>query len=251
MMQCLNCHAKADLRFCPSCGQQTNARRISLPQLLKDLPHAVFHVDKGVLFNFIQLFKRPGPAIMDYLSGKRKAFFHPASYLVIALVLNYLVVKITNLHFYDEHELAGMDPAAAQVIKDYDAMQWWFLEHTYIYILFAILASSLFLYLIFRIAKSKCNLAEVAVIILFTISQGVLIQTMIYAVFGWIRSGPFLRTVESINMTILIGYATMVMYQIMIHARPKWLRFILALIGGFGLAALWVATAYGLYLLLT
>lgn len=251
MMHCLNCQAPVDLHYCPSCGQKTTTQRISLPQLIKDLPHAIFHVDRGVLYNFVQLFKRPGAAIRDYLQGRRKQFFHPATYLVLALVLNYVVVKITDLHFYDEHEIAAMDPAAAQVIKDYDAMQWWFLEHTYIYILFAIVASSLFLYLLFRLAKQHFNIAEVAIIILFTISQGVLIQTLIYLLFGWVDSGPFLRSMESVNMAILIGYASLVMYQLMNGTKPKTIRLLLAFLGGVGLAAFWVATAYLLYLLLT
>src|SRR5689334_14101059 len=121
MTQCLNCQAQVDEQYCPVCGQKATTRRISLPQLLRDLPHAIFHVDKGVLYNFTQLFRRPGSAILDYLSGKRIAFFHPASYLVLSLILNYLVVRITDLHFYDEDELVNMNATEAALLKNYDA----------------------------------------------------------------------------------------------------------------------------------
>lgn len=107
-----------------------------------------------------------------------------------------------------------MDPTTAKAITDYDALQWWFLEHTYLYILIAIPASTLFLFLFIRLGKRLYNVAETAVIILFTIAQGVLIQSFIYFCFGWIKSGPFLRAMEVVNVSILILYASYVIYQV-------------------------------------
>jgi hypothetical protein len=251
MTQCKNCYQPIQNNYCSHCGQKTKVARITLIGLLRDLPPAVFHVDRGFLYNILRLFKEPGIAITEYLSGKRKSFFHPASYLVIALILNYLIVKIYNLHLYDEGEFAGMDALTAKAIKDYDAMQWWFLEHTYIYILFAICASSLFLFGIFKLAKQPYNLAETAAVVLFTIAQGVLIQTFIYTCFGWVHSGPFLRTVESINMAVLIFYASLVNYQLLSSVRRKIVRLVFSFIAGFGLAVVWIAMAYLLYLILT
>lgn len=237
--------------YCSYCGQKTSVSRITIGSLLRDLPHAIFHVDRGFLFNIWKLFKQPGIAIDQYLSGKRKQFYHPASYIVIALILNYLIVKITDLHFYDEAELQGMDSLKAAAIRDYDAMQWWFLEHTYIYILLAIPASSLFLYAIFKWAKKEYNLAETAAVVLFTIAQGVLIQTLIYLAFGWINSGPVLRTVETCNVFILIFYASLVIYQLLSLVKKKIARLFFSLIGGLGLAVVWVASAFLLYTLMT
>ncbi len=165
---------RAEARLAPHRKQNPGEERISLFHFISDLPHAIFHVDRGMLFNFVQLIKRPAASIQDYLDGHlRKRYFHPATHLVIALLFNYVVVKITNLHFYDEAELLTMAPLAAQAIMVYDRMQWWFLEHTYIYILLAIPASSLFLYLIFRLSGLKFNVAETAIVVLFTIGQGV------------------------------------------------------------------------------
>ena len=250
MVECKNCGAPVEQKYCPQCGQHAGTKRISLGALIKDLPHAIFHVDRGMVYNFIQLLKRPGPAICDYLDGKRKPFFHPASYLVISLVINYLIVRITNLHFYDELELQSMDPASAKAIVDYDAMQWWFLEHTYIYILLAIPLSTLFLYLVFRLGRQSYNIAETAVTILFTISQGVYIQSILYLLFGWVDSGPFLRTLETINVAILILYASHVINQMLQTFPNRILRLVLGLIGGAGLAVIWVASALMLYYLL-
>jgi len=230
--------------------QSQHTERISLGKLIGDIPHAIFHVDRGILFNMVQLSKRPAASIQYYLAGNRKSFFHPATYLVIALLCNYLVVKLINLHFYDEYELASMTPLAAQAIKDYDALQWWFLEHTYIYILIAIPASTLFLYLIFRSSGRRFNFGETAVVILFTIAQGVFIQTFIYLCFGWVHDGSFRRAMETVNMAILILYASVVAYQFLTAIRYRIVRSMVSLFAGAGLAVVWIASAYLLYDLL-
>jgi hypothetical protein len=238
-------------RLAPHHKQQQEAERISLTHFISDLPHAIFHVDRGILFNFVQLIKRPAASIQDYLDGHlRKRYFHPATYLVIALLFNYLVVKITNLHFYDEQELLSMPPLAAQAIIDYDNMQWWFLEHTYIYIFLAIPASSLFLYSIFRWSGLKINVAETAVVVLFTIAQGVYFQSIIYLSLGWIDDGPFLRCMEAGNMTMLISYASFVAYQFISTIRNKAGHVLISFVAGAGLAVVWILSAYIPYLLL-
>ncbi len=250
-MNCLNCNTLVLSRFCPSCGQKTSVTRIRLASLLKELPHAVFHVDKGFLFNFTRLFRQPAVAIRDYLEGKRKPFFHPASYLVLALVLNYVVVKVIDLHFYDAHELHTMSPAEAAAIQAYDQMQWWFLEHTYIYILLAIPVSSFFLWLLLRLGKQPYNYAEAGVIVLFVIAQGVLLQSLIYALFGWYPSGKIRRTIEIINSALLILYASWVIYGLFSKAIHRFYRGGLALIAGGGLLGLWIVSAYVLFRLLS
>lgn len=245
-----NYSGKAEGHYHPYPVEDTDEGRISLFHFISDLPHAIFHVDRGILFNFRQLFMRPATSIQEYLDGHRKKYFHPASYLVIALLVNYLVVKLMDLHLYDEQELLSMSPLAAQAILDYDQMQWWFLEHTYIYILIAIPASTLFMHLIFRSARKRLNVAETAVVVLFTIAQGVFIQSLIYLSFGWVKDGSFLRGMESVNMAILILYASFVTYQLLSTLRWKVVRAVVALFGGVGLALVWIASAYLPYYLL-
>jgi hypothetical protein len=244
---CLNCGQQVIQAFCPACGQKASTGRITIGGLVKDLPHAILHVDKGFLFNVVQLMKRPGSAIRDYLAGKRKTFFHPATFLVISLVLNYIVVKLTDLHFYDEGELATMAPLEAQAIRDYDAMQWWFLEHTYLYILLAIPMSALFMWLLLRIMRETCNLAESAVVILFVIAEGVLIQSVIYALLGWIESGPFRRGLETFNLVCLVTYASYAIFQLFSAYKGMVFRLFAAILGGIGLAAVWIVSALCLY----
>src|SRR4051794_15637510 len=69
MIQCRNCGHKVHDKYCSFCGQKSTVGRISLGMLIRELPHAIFHVESGILYNFTNLFKRPGKAISEYLSG--------------------------------------------------------------------------------------------------------------------------------------------------------------------------------------
>ena len=246
MRSCKNCGEELIKNYCPNCGQKADVGRITLGPLIRDLPHAIFHVDKGFLFNVISLLRGPAQAIRDFLDGKRKPFFHPATFLVISLVVNYLIVRIIDLHFYFEDELATLQPLEAKAIKDYDAMQWWFLEHTYLYMLIAIPACSIFLYLFFRAFRFGFNLAECAVILMFIIAQGVFIQSALYLVTGWIHHGAFIRAVEVINGVFLLSYASYALFDLVKPRRRKILTGLACLFGGAVTLSLMIASAYWL-----
>jgi hypothetical protein len=80
---CRNCSNIYFGKYCPECGQSAHAGRIDGSYILHDLPHAVFHVDKGILYSMWQLLIRPGKSIAEYLDGKRVNHFRPFSYLII------------------------------------------------------------------------------------------------------------------------------------------------------------------------
>src|SRR6187549_1900675 len=81
--RCLNCSTECSDVYCPHCGQKTATNRISFQALLHDIPHSVFHLDKGFLYTFIELLKRPGPAVRDYIAGRRVKYYKPLAYLII------------------------------------------------------------------------------------------------------------------------------------------------------------------------
>ena len=61
---CLDCGTALTDRFCAHCGQQANTHRITLKHLLlHDLPHSIWHVDKGIAYTFWQMLTRPGPTV--------------------------------------------------------------------------------------------------------------------------------------------------------------------------------------------
>ncbi len=241
---CRNCGEYIEKNYCTHCGQKHSDHRIHLKSLLHDIPHAIFHVDNGFFFNVKQLFRRPGMAIRDYLEGRRKPFFHPITYLAILLVFNLFAVKVTNLHYYDEQELLSMSPKEVQFIKEYDASQWWFLEHTYLYMLIAIPLCTVFCFYFFRLFKQKLNFAENAIILMFIIAQGVLIQSTLYLLTGWVKNGVFIRGMEMVNLVLMVSYAGFACYKFINPVKNKLRTAIASGIGGIIILSLMLASAY-------
>ena len=85
---CLDCGAALTDRYCAHCGQPADTHRITLKHLLlHDLPHSVWHVDKGIAYTFYRMLTRPGLTIRGYLAGQRTRQFRPVSYLLLLAVV--------------------------------------------------------------------------------------------------------------------------------------------------------------------
>lgn len=80
---CLNCETAYSGKYCPNCGQKKDTHRFSFATIIHDIPHSVFHIDKGLFFTFLVLLYKPGKAIKDYIAGKRVNYFQPFAYLFL------------------------------------------------------------------------------------------------------------------------------------------------------------------------
>jgi hypothetical protein len=102
-IHCKNCNHHFKGNFCPYCGQKAATEKITLSYFLYDIPHSVFHVDKGFLFTLKWMFKNPGKAIKEYLAGKRVQHFRPFAYVIIlstiCTLLSPLIEKATYTLF--------------------------------------------------------------------------------------------------------------------------------------------------------
>ncbi len=80
---CRNCGADAHGKYCQVCGQKTAFHRLTLGHIVSELPHAIFHVDRGFGVTLVQLLRSPGKTINNYLDGKRASYFNPLTFLLI------------------------------------------------------------------------------------------------------------------------------------------------------------------------
>lgn len=81
--ECLNCGHAVPAAYCSHCGQPASTHRFTFAAVLHDIPHSVFHVDKGLLFTAKELILRPGRSIREYVRGKRVQHFRPFGYLFL------------------------------------------------------------------------------------------------------------------------------------------------------------------------
>jgi hypothetical protein len=115
---CLDCGTALAGKFCAHCGQPADTHRITLKHLLlHDLPHSIWHVDKGLAYTFYQMITRPGLTIRGYLAGQRTRQFRPVSYLLLLVGLSALVMSAFQLDLHQamltaQPTAAGAPPQA-------------------------------------------------------------------------------------------------------------------------------------------
>lgn len=94
---CPNCSTSlhGDEQYCPQCSQATHLHRFSLGHIGHELIHALTHADKGALDLLKELAIRPGVVAREYiLEGKRKRYFNPFTFLMIALGITLFVNSV-------------------------------------------------------------------------------------------------------------------------------------------------------------
>jgi hypothetical protein len=109
---CANCGTEAAGAYCHACGQRIETHRLTLPHLLHEIPHAVFHVDRGFLVTIFALATRPGRTMNAYLDGHRVRYFNPLSLLMILAGLCALAYAKFDFDFTPI--TAGMTPERAE-----------------------------------------------------------------------------------------------------------------------------------------
>ena len=161
---CLDCGAALTDRFCAHCGQPADTHRITLKHLLlHDLPHSVWHVDKGLAFTFWQMLTRPGLTIRGHLAGQRTRQFRPVSYLLLlvglsALVMSAFQADLQQAMLAAQSARAGAPPAAlmAVVMERYLSMG---IKHPYLMQLVLLPLNALVAWRLLR--RAGYNYAEV------------------------------------------------------------------------------------------
>jgi Protein of unknown function (DUF3667) len=83
-LNCLNCATRLVGKHCHQCGQKASVQPFSLASLLRDIPHSLFHVDRGLFPTMFGLIRLPAKTINAYLDGQRVRFFNPLTFLAIA-----------------------------------------------------------------------------------------------------------------------------------------------------------------------
>ena len=78
------------------CGQKVVAGRLSLHEIGHDLLHALIHVDRSVLSLLRLLLVQPGQVAHDYVSGRRKRYFGPFTFLVVVVTLTAGAIEATG-----------------------------------------------------------------------------------------------------------------------------------------------------------
>ena len=95
---CANCSAplEPEYRYCPQCSQKTNLHRLNLRDILHDAIHYFTHADKGFIGLMKDLATKTGRVANEYVTGKRKKYFPPLNFFLIAGTICVLIASAAN-----------------------------------------------------------------------------------------------------------------------------------------------------------
>ncbi len=94
---CANCGAPLAGEFCARCGQRAWQGRFTLRAIFTQQVAGALDLDRGLLFTFLELFRRPGHMARDYVRGHTVSYANPVKYFLIVGALTTLAYVQTGL----------------------------------------------------------------------------------------------------------------------------------------------------------
>jgi Protein of unknown function (DUF3667) len=98
--ECTNCGRTLAGEFCAECGQRAVRERLTVRGVAQQVAHTVLNLDRGILFTALELTRRPGDAVRDYVQGRRVRYTSPVKYFVLCVALT--TFASTQLGVVDE-----------------------------------------------------------------------------------------------------------------------------------------------------
>lgn len=90
---CQNCNHDYAGHYCSQCGQRADTHPVNWHYIWHEIPHSVWHIDRGIAYTLRQLLTRPGHTIREFLEGKRINHYRP---LALLLLLGAIVLFIQH-----------------------------------------------------------------------------------------------------------------------------------------------------------
>ncbi len=252
---CQNCGHEYVGRYCSQCSQTADTHRINWHYIWHEIPHSVWHVDRGIAFTLRELLTRPGHTISDYIKGRRVNHYRPLALLILLGALVTFASHSLNVSFAEESQRL-FNPAASHAsnrVKDLQKEVTHFVENrqTLLHIAFIPLYAFWF-WLLFR--RRGYNYPEMLVTQTFVANFNLVLSLVIVLLF-WALGGSAsaFSFVMSITLIGMMGYNSLVysyLFKGKLHLRTIILRSVVAyllsymsfsLIGG-GIGAVYALT---------
>jgi hypothetical protein len=119
MIDCRNCGAPLQGRFCQACGQKAVATRVSVHDLLHEGIHEFVHLDGKIFQTLRLLITRPGALTVEFLAGRRARYISPVRlYLTCSLLFFALsAIAPAELARFDIKETDVNSPAEREAAE--------------------------------------------------------------------------------------------------------------------------------------
>ncbi|PJJ61197.1 DUF3667 domain-containing protein [Hymenobacter chitinivorans] len=209
---CLNCGTPVPERFCGHCGQDAHhTHRLNLAHMLHEIPHSIWHVDKGIQYSLWNVLTRPGPTIRSYLAGQRKYHFPPLSLLLLVTGTFAFVSAVLHIDMMPPRDPA-MPEAMWQMQKDVTSFMAKYMSWVYVALVPVIAAfARLFL------RRGGYNYAECLVIAAFITAVCNFLTLLSLPIIYFYSGTAQVQQVTYLVSAISLGYATWAYGSMLAH----------------------------------
>ncbi|SOD92739.1 DUF3667 domain-containing protein [Spirosoma fluviale] len=194
-MNCKNCNAEVNSRFCPDCGQPTSLKRIDGHYILHEIEH-VLHFERGILYTIRELVVNPGQNIRNYFSENRSRLIKP----IIFIIITSLIYSLITSFFHIEEGYVKFEGEEIKSTTPVRIFKWIQAHYGYANIIIGLFIT-LWLKLFFR--NSSYNMFELLILLCFVMGVGMLI----FALFSLLQ-GLTKINLMSIGGIVGVGYCS-------------------------------------------
>lgn len=172
-MDCKNCGSIITDKYCSKCGQEMIAGRLTVGELLRKFAETITHTEHGIFRLVKELAIHPALVAQEYIEGRRKKYFSPMKYLVVAVSLSAILVA------YLEMSRVPFEPKFDPASEIDDLVEYRYFNHDYYkyYLFLSIPLAAAISFLVFK--KSGVSYAENLVLNTYILSQVVLLHTLL------------------------------------------------------------------------
>ncbi len=183
MRICSNCGNKYVGRHCPQCGQAGTWQRYTFKQAILNFLDIWGLGNRPMFRTLKELFWRPGYMVRDYLEGRRQFYFPPFKLLALVIMLLLLISLIPGVqmesNFYwckDTTIPEGMLSGVWLMLANWALSFGEFLSRNMLYeYLFISVVFVICVWIAFK-PKSRYNLVETYIFMIFIVSQSLLLD---------------------------------------------------------------------------
>jgi Protein of unknown function (DUF3667) len=196
---CKNCETHFKGKFCPQCAQKASTARLKVGNVLHEFWHNFTHTDHSV-FSFVKgMTLNPGLVIREFIEGKRKKYFNPYTFFLIATAI--LIFVTGKLFEYEDATVHTRNEFGQYTSKHYNLI---------------IICCLPFLAFFFRLAyaRYKFNYAEWITFFVFAFGFINFLEIFIHASFVF-----FIKNYSELN-----NYAHMAGYIIFVYILLSFLK---------------------------
>jgi len=208
VVACQNCAHEFDGNFCSQCGQSAHTHAIDWHYLWHEIPHSVWHLDRGIIFTLRELCTRPGHTIREFIEGKRVNHYRPLALLLIlgavyAFVSHSLDVSLMKI---SQETFSPANAESSTRIKNFNTQLYKFLEEKQTLIQIIMIPFYAFGFW-FMFKRKGYTYPQLVVAQTFVTNFSMIVSLAIVLLF-WLFGGTAvaLKSVMGFSIVALIGY---------------------------------------------